>query len=225
MTAASTAPYKAEYEEMARSRSSKRWLTEHFSDEYVKLAQSRGYRSRALFKLKEIDERDRLLRPGMTVIDLGAAPGSWSQYAAERVGPQGLVVALDLLPMAPMPGVSILQGDFREVSVLERLASTLGERSVDVVLSDMAPNMSGNRAVDQARGMYLAELALDMVEARLREGGAFVTKLFQGPDFDAYVRAARLLFTAVSVRKPKASRDRSPEVYLVGKGRKGLGVV
>jgi len=207
---------------MARSRSSGRWLSEHFSDEYVKQAQALGYRSRAVFKLKELDEKDRLLRPGMVVVDLGAAPGGWSQYAAECIGKRGAIIALDLLTVEPLPGVTFFQGDFREDEVLKTLMDHLAGREVDLVMSDMAPNMSGNRVVDQARGMHLAELALDTAKDILRPGGTFVTKLFQGPDVDAYVATARGLFSKVSMRKPKASRDRSPEVYLVGAGRKPL---
>lgn len=207
---------------MARSRSSGRWLSEHFSDEYVKQAQALGYRSRAVFKLKELDEKDRLLKPGMVVVDLGAAPGGWSQYAAECIGKRGAIIALDLLPVEPLPGVTFFQGDFREDVVLQTLMDHLAGREVDLVMSDMAPNMSGNRVVDQARGMHLAELALDTAKDILRPGGTFVTKLFQGPDVDAYVASARSLFSKVSMRKPKASRDRSPEVYLVGSGRKSL---
>lgn len=207
---------------MARSRSSGRWLSEHFSDEYVKQAQALGYRSRAVFKLKELDERDKLLKPGRVVVDLGAAPGGWSQLAAERIGKKGAIIALDLLPVEELPGVTFIQGDFREEAVLHQLRDILDGRAVDLVLSDMAPNMSGNRGVDQARGMHLAELALETVREILKPGGDFVTKLFQGPDVDEYVRSVRGLFTKVSVRKPKASRDRSPEVYLVGLGRKAL---
>ncbi|SMF95288.1 23S rRNA (uridine2552-2'-O)-methyltransferase [Methylomagnum ishizawai] len=202
---------------MARSRSSGRWLSEHFSDEYVKLAQAQGYRSRAVFKLKELDERERLFKPGMAVIDLGAAPGGWSQYAAERIGKSGKIIALDLLPVEAMPGVVFIQGDFREEAVLEQLRAELSGQLADLVLSDMAPNTTGVNAVDQARSMVLAELALDTARETLKPGGGFVVKLFQGPDFDAYVKAAREVFAKVTVRKPKASRDRSPEVYLVGK--------
>jgi 23S rRNA (uridine2552-2'-O)-methyltransferase len=205
---------------MARSRSSGRWLSEHFSDEYVKQAQALGYRSRAVFKLKELDERESLFKPGMSIVDLGAAPGGWSQFASERVGNSGKIIALDLLSMEDLPGVSFIQGDFREASVLMRMMDELNGRSVDLVLSDMAPNMSGNRVVDQSRGMYLAELALETVKEILKPGGVFVTKLFQGPDVDNYVREVRLSFEKVSVRKPKASRDRSPEVYLVARGKR-----
>ena len=206
---------------MARTRSSGRWLSEHFSDEFVKQARALGYRSRAVFKLKELDERERLIKPGMTVLDLGAAPGGWSQYAAERLGKRGKIIALDLLPMEAIPGVTFVQGDFREETTLAVIQAELAGRPVDLVLSDLAPNLSGNRVVDQARGMHLAELALDTAGALLQPGGAFVTKLFQGPDSDAYVREARKRFAKVSVRKPKASRDRSPEVYLIGKSARG----
>lgn len=205
---------------MARSRSSGRWLSEHFSDEYVKQAQALGYRSRAVFKLKELDDKSRLLKPGVVVVDLGAAPGGWSQYAAQRIGKGGRIIALDLLPMEELPGVTFIQGDFREDAVLDELRQALEGRPVDLVLSDMAPNMSGNRVVDQARGMHLAELALETAQEILKPGGDLVTKLFQGPDVDDYVHSARGLFVQVSVRKPKASRDRSPEVYLVGRERK-----
>lgn len=202
---------------MARSRSSGRWLSEHFSDEYVKQAQAQGYRSRAVFKLKELDERDRLFKPGMAVLDLGAAPGGWSQYAAERIGKSGKIIALDILPLEAIPGVVFIEGDFREEAVLEQLRTALAGQLPDIVLSDMAPNTTGVNAVDQARSMYLAELAMDTARELLKPGGSFVVKLFQGPDFDAYVKTARSLFGKVVVRKPKASRDRSPEVYLVGR--------
>ena len=207
---------------MARSRSSGRWLSEHFSDEYVRQAQALGYRSRAVFKLKELDEREGLLKPGRVVVDLGAAPGGWSQYAAGRLGKSGVIIALDILPMEELPNVTFIEGDFREESVLAQLMDVLGGRAVDLVLSDMAPNMSGNRNVDQARGMHLAELALETAREILRPGGDYVTKLFQGPDVDDYVRSVRSLFGKVSVRKPKASRDRSPEVYLVGRQKKAV---
>lgn len=178
-----------------------------------------GYRSRAVFKLKELDERERLLKPGMVVVDLGAAPGGWSQYAAQQIGKNGRIIALDLLPVEEIPGVTFIQGDFRDDEILARLMVELDGRPVDLVLSDMAPNMSGNRIVDQARGMHLAELALETVRDVLKPGGVYVTKLFQGPDVDTYVRDVRALFEKVMVRKPKASRDRSSEVYLIGRGR------
>lgn len=203
---------------MAQSRSSQRWLAEHFSDEYVKRAQKLGYRSRAAFKLEEIDARDRLLKPGMIVLDLGAAPGGWSQFAAERAGKSGRIIALDVLPVEAIAGVTFIQGDFREDGVLNRLMDALSGRPVDLVLSDMAPNMSGMRTVDQARAMHLAELALDTARRVLRPGGAFVVKLFQGVGFDEFQRDARRSFAALANRKPKASRDRTREVYLVAKG-------
>ena len=205
---------------MARSGSSQRWLSEHFSDEYVKMAQKRGYRSRAVFKLEEIDTRDRLLKPGMSVVDLGAAPGGWSQFVAEKIGKRGKIIALDILPVEAIPGVAIIEGDFMDEQVLAQLLETLGGEPVDLVLSDMAPNMSGTRVVDQSRAMVLAELALDMARRVLAPGGAFVTKLFMGAGFDEYQKEVRQSFSSVANRKPKASRDRSREVYLVGKGFK-----
>ncbi|QJD29690.1 23S rRNA (uridine(2552)-2'-O)-methyltransferase RlmE [Methylococcus geothermalis] len=204
-----------------RSRSSGRWLAEHFSDEYVRLAQEKGYRSRAVFKLIELDERDRLFEPGATVIDLGAAPGGWSQYAAQRVGPKGKVLALDILPMEPLPGVTVVQGDFLDDAVFQSVLEAIGGRSANVVLSDIAPNMSGNRHVDQPRSMYLAELAYDLAERVLAPNGRFVVKLFQGEGFQEYVAYARKAFASVAMRKPKASRPRSAEIYLVGKGYRG----
>lgn len=206
---------------MARSKSSARWLREHFTDEYVKRAQQEGYRSRAVYKLLEIDEKDRLLRPGMTVVDLGAAPGGWSQLAARLVGGQGAVVALDLLPMEPMPGVEFVEGDFREVAVLERLLDVLGGRPVDLVLSDMAPNASGIKAVDQPRGMYLAELALDFSRRCLRPSGDFLVKVFQGEGFDAFLKDLRAAFVSIASRKPRASRARSAEQYLLARNYRG----
>lgn len=202
---------------MSRSRSSQRWLNEHFSDEFVIKAQSSGYRSRAVFKLKELDEREHLFKPGMAVVDLGAAPGGWSQYAAERLNGRGKIIALDILPMEAIADVTFILGDFREESVLSQLETELADQPVDIVLSDMAPNMTGTRPVDQLRAMHLAELALDTAQKILKPGGSFVVKLFHGPDFDNYVRECKRLFAKVSVKKPKASRDRSPEVYLLGK--------
>lgn len=206
---------------MARSKSSNRWLREHFSDEYVKRAQREGYRSRSVYKLLEIDEKDRLLRPGMTVVDLGAAPGGWSQLAARRVGGQGSVIALDILPIEPLPGVVCLEGDFCEAVTLEGLLTVLAERPVDLVLSDMAPNTSGLKAVDQPRGMYLAELALDFARQCLRPGGNFLVKAFQGEGFDAFLKALRTAFTIVTPRKPQASRARSAEQYLLARNYRG----
>lgn len=204
-----------------RSRSSGRWLAEHFSDEYVRLAQEKGYRSRAVFKLIELDERDRLFEPGATVIDLGAAPGGWSQYAAQRVGPKGRVLALDILPMEPLPGVTIVEGDFLDDAVFQGVLEAIGGRVANVVLSDIAPNMSGNRNVDQPRSMYLAELAFDLAERVLAPNGRFAVKLFQGEGFQEYVALARKSFQSVAMRKPKASRARSAEIYLVAKGFRG----
>lgn len=208
---------------MARSRSSSRWLSEHFSDEYVKQAQALGYRSRAVFKLQELAGKDQFLKPHMVIVDLGAAPGGWSQFAREKIGKRGMIIALDLLPVEPLEGVSFIQGDFRDEKVLDALTRMLEGREVDLVMSDMAPNMSGNRIVDQARGMHLAELAFECASDLLKPGGAFVTKLFQGADVDAYVQNAKRNFTKVSMRKPKASRDRSSEVYLVALGKKSQG--
>lgn len=206
---------------MAHSKSSARWLREHFTDEYVKRAQREGYRSRAVYKLLEIDEKDRLLRPGLTVVDLGAAPGGWSQLAARLVGERGAVIALDILPMEPLSDVTFVEGDFREAVVLERLLAALNGRSVDLVISDMAPNTSGIKAVDQPRGMYLAELALDFAQRVLRPGGDFLTKAFQGDGFDAFLRELRAAFATVAVRKPRASRARSAEQYLLARNYRG----
>jgi len=203
-----------------RSKSSHRWMQRHLNDEYVQRARREGYRSRAAYKLLEIQEKDRILRPGQVVVDLGAAPGGWSQIAAQRVGRKGEVFALDLLEMDPVPGVTFLQGDFREQAVLDRLMDLLEGRRVDLVISDMAPNVSGVAAVDQPRAMYLCELALDFARQVLRPGGAFVTKVFQGEGFDDYVRDLRAAFTKVVTRKPKASRPRSREVYMVATGFK-----
>lgn len=205
---------------MPRSKSSHRWLKEHFDDEFVKRAQQEGYRSRAVYKLQEIEAKDHLLHPGMTVVDLGAAPGGWTQYAADIVGQKGRVVASDILSMEPVPGVIIVEGDFREPGVLEQLLAIIGEGGADLVMSDMAPNMSGVDAVDQPRAMYLAELAADMAFTVLKPGGDFLVKLFQGAEFDDYVRMLRGEFDKVSIRKPKASRPRSREVYAVARGRK-----
>lgn len=206
---------------MSRSKSSSRWLREHFNDPYVKRAQSEGWRSRAVFKLEELIERDHLLKPGMVIVDLGAAPGGWSQIARERLGEKGRVVALDILPMQGIGGVEFIHGDFREDSVLKQLESLLDGAAVDLVLSDMAPNMSGMTAVDQPRSMHLVELAEEFAAAHLRVGGAFLTKVFQGEGFDEFVRRLRGGYERVSIRKPKASRARSPEVYALAVGKKG----
>jgi len=206
---------------MSRSKSSSRWLREHFNDPYVKRAQSEGWRSRAVFKLEELIERDHLLKPGMVIVDLGAAPGGWSQIARERLGEKGRVVALDILPMQGIGGVEFIHGDFREESVLKQLENLLDGAVVDLVLSDMAPNMSGMTAVDQPRSMHLVELAEEFAAAHLRVGGAFLTKVFQGEGFDDFVRRLRAGYERVSIRKPKASRARSPEVYALAVGKKG----
>jgi 23S rRNA (uridine2552-2'-O)-methyltransferase len=205
---------------MSRSKSSARWLKEHFSDPYVKRAQAQGWRSRAVFKLEELIERDRLLKTGMVVVDLGAAPGGWSQMVRERLGDTGRVVALDILPMQGIAGVEFIEGDFREEEVLKRLEAVLDGATVDLVLSDMAPNMSGVDVADQARAMHLAELAQEFAAAHLKPGGAFVVKLFQGRGFDAYLKNLRKAYERVSMRKPKASRARSPEVYALALGKK-----
>jgi len=206
---------------MARSKSSKGWLKEHFDDEYVTRAQQAGYRSRAVYKLLEIQKKDRLLKSGMTVVDLGAAPGGWSQAAAEIVGKKGRVIALDILPMSSLAGVEVIEGDFREDSVLEHLLKSLGDRPVDLVMSDMAPNMSGMKDMDQPRAMHLTELALDLANQVLRKDGDIVVKVFQGEGFDEYLRDLKKAFNKVLTRKPDASRARSREVYLVGRGFKG----
>lgn len=205
---------------MARSKSSGRWLKEHFSDPHVKEARRRGYRSRAALKLDALDERDRLFRPGMTVVDLGAAPGGWSQLAAKRVGRTGRVIALDVLPMEPVRGVTFIQADFREEDALERLEAAMGGRGADLVLSDMAPNISGQDAVDQPRAMYLAELALDFARRWLNPDGTIVVKLFQGEGFDEFLAELKGAFKQVVVRKPPASRDRSREMYALASGLK-----
>jgi 23S rRNA (uridine2552-2'-O)-methyltransferase len=205
---------------MSRSKSSSRWLREHFDDVYVKKAQAEGLRSRAVFKLEELIERDRLLKPGMRVVDLGAAPGGWSQLVRQRLGDSGTVVALDILPMQGIAGVDFIEGDFREEAVLRQLEERLGGQPVDLVLSDMAPNMSGVALADQIRAMDLAELALDFSRHWLKPGGAFLIKLFQGAGFDDYLRNLRAQFERVTMRKPKASRARSREVYALATGRK-----
>ncbi|TCK18675.1 23S rRNA Um-2552 2'-O-methyltransferase [Thiogranum longum] len=205
---------------MSRTKSSNRWLREHFNDEYVKRAQREGYRSRAVYKLDEIQQRDRVLKPGMTVVDLGAAPGGWSQYALPLVGRKGKIMAMDILPMDPLPGVDFLQGDFREDTVLESLMKMLDGREIDLVLSDIAPNMSGAEAVDIPRSMYLVELAVDFADQVLKPGGDMLVKVFQGEGFDALVRNLRKHYNKVLIRKPKASRPRSREVYALARGKK-----
>ncbi|UZJ44524.1 23S rRNA (uridine(2552)-2'-O)-methyltransferase RlmE [Marinimicrobium sp. C6131] len=206
---------------MARSKSSNRWLDEHFSDPYVKQSQKDGYRSRASYKLIELDQKDRLFKPGMSVVDLGSAPGGWSQVAADRVGDRGRVLASDILPMDSIAGVEFIQGDFTEDAVLEQLLAALGGQKADLVISDMAPNMSGMNAVDQPAAIYLVELALDMARQVLKPGGHFVAKVFHGEGFDPLLQDTRNAFSKVAVRKPDASRARSREVYLVARGFKG----
>ncbi|MBW8074667.1 MULTISPECIES: 23S rRNA (uridine(2552)-2'-O)-methyltransferase RlmE [Metallibacterium] len=209
---------------MNRSKSSTRWLREHFQDPFVKKAQVEGLRSRAAFKLTELIERDRLLRPGMNVVDLGAAPGGWTQVVRESLGDSGRVIALDVLPMQGVAGVDVLQGDFRDAALLARLEALLGGARLDLVLSDMAPNMSGVVLVDQARAMELAELALAFARRWLKPGGAFLVKLFHGVGFDDFVRDLRQGFERVSMRKPKASRARSREVYALASNLKARAV-
>lgn len=202
---------------MARTASSRQWLERQRNDPYVKRAQREGYPSRAAYKLLEIQEKDRLLRPGMRVLDLGAAPGSWSMIAARLVGPTGRVVALDLLPMEPLAGVTTLQGDFRESEVLDRLLQTLGGEPLDLVLSDMAPNIAGVATVDQPRAMYLAELTVALAREQLKPGGSLVVKVFQGSGFDELLTEIRRGFSRVASRKPRSSRPESRELYLVAK--------
>jgi len=202
------------------SKSSKAWMREHLDDYYVKLAHKDGYRSRAAYKLLEINEKYKLIRAGQTVVDLGSAPGSWSQIAAKLTGERGMVVASDILEMDHLGGVTFIQGDFREEAVFEKLLDVLGNRRVDVVISDMAPNTSGNSAVDQPRMIYLCELALDFASKVLDDRGQFLVKVFQGEGFDEYRKAIFEHFTVIKTVKPKASRPRSPEVYLLASGRK-----
>lgn len=201
-----------------RSKSSDRWLREHFSDPFVKRAQAEGWRSRAVFKLEEIDRKEKLLKPGMTVVDLGAAPGAWSQYAARKVGRKGRVIATDILEMAALPGVEFVQGDFREPEVFEAMLKLAPAGTVDVVLSDIAPNMSGMDAIDQPRAMYLAELALDFARQVLKPNGVVLIKTFQGAGFQELVKTARQSFQKVRFAKPDASRARSSELYLLASG-------
>ena len=199
------------------NKSSRRWLREHFSDTYVKQAQQAGYRSRAVYKLLELQERYRLFKPGMTVIDLGAAPGGWSQLVAKLVQPKGRVIALDILPMDPSPGVEFIEGDFSDEAVLQTLLNQLSTAKADWVISDMAPNMSGNEIIDMPRSMYLAELALDFALQILSPSGGFLIKVFQGEGFDAFLADIKRHFKTASIRKPKASRDRSREIYVLAK--------
>ncbi|MBD5769682.1 23S rRNA (uridine(2552)-2'-O)-methyltransferase RlmE [Marinomonas colpomeniae] len=206
---------------MARSKSSNSWMKEHFDDTYVKKSQQDGYRSRASYKLIEINDKDKLFRPAMKVVDLGAAPGGWSQVAAKLVGDKGTIVASDILEMSPLAGVTFVQGDFTEQDVYEAILAEMGDEKADLVISDMAPNMSGNSSSDQPQAMYLVELALDMAAQVLRPGGNFLVKVFQGEGFEEYLKAMRAQFSSVITRKPDASRARSREVYLLGRQYKG----
>lgn len=205
---------------MGRSKSSSRWMQEHFNDEYVKMAQVKGYRSRAVFKLNEIQDKDQIIKPGMNIIDLGAAPGGWSQFAREIIGKKNKIIALDILPMEPIEGVDFIQGDFREQAVLDELYAVLDGAEINLVLSDMAPNMSGNKAVDQPRSIYLGELALETAKTVLAKGGTFLVKLFHGEGFEEFYQEVQKSFSKVVIRKPKASRPRSNEVYILAKGFK-----
>ena len=212
-------PHSSENLPMAKSKN-RSWIKQHVKDPYVKQSQVDGYRSRASYKLLEIVEKDRLIRSGMTVVDLGSAPGGWSQVAARLVGHTGRVHALDLLPMDSIAGVDFIQGDFTEEDIFDELLKLIENRPVDLVISDMAPNLSGNKAVDQPAVMYLAELAVELAEKVLTINGVFIAKLFQGQGFDPFVLQVRTLFNGVSIIKPDASRSRSREVYLVAKGLK-----
>lgn len=206
---------------MARSKSSNQWMAEHVSDHYVKQAKIDGYRARAAYKLIELNDKDKLIRPGNLVVDLGSAPGSWSQIAGRLVGHKGRVVASDILPMDSLENVEFVQGDFTENDVFERIMALIGDDKADSVISDMAPNISGVASADQASSMYLVELALDMAQQVLKPKGDFVAKVFHGEGYDDYIKAARQLFNKVVIRKPAASRARSREVYVVGKEFKG----
>jgi 23S rRNA (uridine2552-2'-O)-methyltransferase len=202
------------------TRTSKAWMQEHLSDEFVKRAQKEGYRARAAYKLIEIDDKDKLIKPGMTIVDLGSTPGSWSQVAVQRLKGNGKVIALDILDMTPIAGVTFIQGDFREEAVLKQLQVAINNKPVDLVIADMAPNISGVKDVDQAGAAYLTELALEFSSEWLKPKGNFLVKVFIGSGFDEIVKTMRLRFDKVVTRKPKASRDRSSEVYLLGLGRK-----
>lgn len=205
---------------MARSKSSSRWLKEHFSDPYVIRAQKEGFRSRAVYKLQELQERDKFIKPGMSIVDLGAAPGGWSQYAVKVLGERGRIVAMDILPMDPIVGVRMLQGDFREQEVLDQLLALLGTDKVDLILSDLAPNMSGSDIIDQPRSMYLAELVMEFAGRVLRPEGDLVMKVFQGSGSEVFLKELKRAFNKVVIRKPKASRARSAEVYVLARGYK-----
>ncbi len=200
---------------MARSKSSRNWLDEHFKDEFVQRSKQQGYRSRASYKLIELQKKDKLIKPGMKVVDLGAAPGGWSQLLVEWVGDKGQVFALDILPMDAVPQVTFIQGDFTQTEVLNTLLEALGEEKADFVFSDMAPNMSGIKTSDQAKSIYLAELALDLALQSLKPSGGFVAKVFQGAGFDEFIQTVKTYFKIIKIRKPEASRSRSTEVYLV----------
>jgi len=206
---------------VARSKTSPRWLKEHFDDPFVKMAQKDGYRSRASYKLLEIQEKDRILRPGMTVVDLGAAPGGWSQVTSRLIGGRGRLIASDILLMDSIPDVTFIQGDFTEDEVFSQILQAVGDQPVDLVISDMAPNMSGVRSADQPRAMYLCELALDLAARVLAPGGDFLIKIFQGEGFEEYHKQVRTLFDKVQMRKPVSSRDRSREQYMLGRGFRG----
>lgn len=201
---------------MKPSKTSKQWMLEHINDPYVQRAQKDGYRSRAAYKLLEIDERDHLIKPGMVVVDLGATPGGWCQVVAAKLGQNGKIIALDLLPLHPLPRVEFIQGDFRDDAVLAQLEEKLGGQQIGLVISDMAPNISGIESADQARAIHLAELALEFAVQHLKPGGAFLVKVFQGVGFEDYLKLMRSHFVKVVTRKPKASRDRSSEQYLLG---------
>ncbi|MCW8852776.1 MAG: 23S rRNA (uridine(2552)-2'-O)-methyltransferase RlmE [Gammaproteobacteria bacterium] len=203
---------------MAKSKSSKGWLKEHFDDEYVRRSQQDGYRSRAIYKLIEIDKKDHLIKPGMTIIDLGAAPGGWSEYCIKKLGKNGTVVALDILPMEPIDEVTIIEGDFREDAVFEELMAVMNNERADLVISDMAPNISGMESVDMPRAYHLCELALDLARQVLKPGGGLLVKLFQGEGFEAYNKELKTSFSKVVMRKPKASRARSREIYALATG-------
>ncbi|WP_397378163.1 23S rRNA (uridine(2552)-2'-O)-methyltransferase RlmE [Pseudomonas sp.] len=207
---------------MARSKTSQGWLKEHFNDPYVKMAQKDGYRSRASYKLLEIQERDRILRPGITVVDLGAAPGGWSQVTSRVIGDKGRLIASDILEMDSIPDVNFIQGDFTDDAVFAKILEAIGNQPVDLVISDMAPNMSGVRESDQPRAMYLCELALDLSSRVLRPGGDFLIKIFQGEGFDLYHKQVRQMFDKVQMRKPLSSRDRSREQYMLARGFRGI---
>lgn len=205
---------------MARSKSSDGWLKEHFSDHYVQKAKQEGWRSRAVYKLQEIDEKDRLFKPGMCVVDLGAAPGGWSQWTTHKVGSGGEVFALDILPVEPFAGVTFIQGDFREEEVYQSLLDALAGREVDVVISDMAPNMSGNKGVDIPRAMYLVELCIDLADQVLKPNGDLLMKVFQGEGYDSLLKTLRDKYQKVITRKPDSSRSRSKEIYLLARGKR-----